>query len=92
MAANTGHAAPDDLWLASLQEEVLELELPIIDPHHHLWVRNGYTYLMPEFAADPLVTTLSQRSLLNVIPCIGLPALNKRAHWVRLNLCAVRRL
>ena len=52
MAANTGHAAPDDLWLASLQEEVLEPELPIIDPHHHLWVRNGYTYLMPEFAAD----------------------------------------
>ena len=52
MAANTGQAAPDDLWLSSLQEEVLEPELPIIDPHHHLWVRNGYTYLMPEFAAD----------------------------------------
>ena len=31
---------------------MLEPELPIIDPHHHLWVRNGYTYLMPEFAAD----------------------------------------
>ena len=30
MAANTGHAAPDDFWLASLQEEVLEPELPII--------------------------------------------------------------
>ena len=52
MAANTGQAAPDDLWLSSLQEDVLEPELPIIDPHHHLWVRNGYTYLMPEFAAD----------------------------------------
>ena len=52
MAANTGQAAPDDLWLLSLQEEVLEPELPIIDPHHHLWVRSGYTYLMPEFAAD----------------------------------------
>ena len=52
MAANTGQAAPDDLWLSSLQEEVLEPELPIIDPHHHLWVRSGYTYLMPEFAAD----------------------------------------
>jgi len=52
MAANTGQSAPDDQWLAKLQEEVLEPELPIIDPHHHLWVRNGYTYLMPEFAAD----------------------------------------
>ena len=52
MAANTGQSAPDDLWLATLQEEVLEPVLPIIDPHHHLWLRNGYTYLMPELAAD----------------------------------------
>ena len=47
MATNTGQASPDDVWLATLQEEVLERELPIIYPHHHLWVRNGYTYLMP---------------------------------------------
>lgn len=52
MAANTGQSAPDDRWLATLQEDVLEPELPIIDPHHHLWLRNGYTYLMPELAAD----------------------------------------
>jgi predicted TIM-barrel fold metal-dependent hydrolase len=52
MAANTGQSAPDDQWLATLQEDVLEPELPIIDPHHHLWLRNGYTYLMPELAAD----------------------------------------
>jgi predicted TIM-barrel fold metal-dependent hydrolase len=52
MPANTGQTAPDDRWLATLQEDVLEPELPIIDPHHHLWVRNGYTYLLPEFAAD----------------------------------------
>lgn len=52
MPANTGQLAPDDRWLATLQEEVLEPDLPIIDPHHHLWVRNGYTYLLPEFAAD----------------------------------------
>ncbi|MEO2183081.1 MAG: amidohydrolase family protein [bacterium] len=52
MAANTGQTGPDDRWLAMLQEEVLEPELPIIDPHHHLWVRSGYTYLMPELAAD----------------------------------------
>ena len=52
MAANTGHSAPDNSWIGSLDEEVLEPELPIIDPHHHLWVRNGYTYLMPELASD----------------------------------------
>ncbi|MFK7914406.1 MAG: amidohydrolase [Pseudomonadales bacterium] len=52
MAANTGQSGPDDRWLARLQEPVLEPELPIIDPHHHLWLRNGYTYLMPELAAD----------------------------------------
>ena len=23
-------------------EEVIEPELPIIDPHHHLWHRNGH--------------------------------------------------
>ena len=52
MAANTGHTAPDDAWIASLTEETLEPALSIIDPHHHLWVRNGYTYLLPELASD----------------------------------------
>ncbi|MEM7080625.1 MAG: amidohydrolase family protein [Pseudomonadota bacterium] len=52
MAANTGQRAPDDVWLATLVEDVLEPELPIIDPHHHLWMRNGYRYLLPEFAVD----------------------------------------
>ena len=52
MAADTGQTGPDDLWLAKLEEEILEPELPIIDPHHHLWVRNDYTYLMPELAVD----------------------------------------
>ena len=52
MAANTGQSSPDNQWLAMLQEDVLEPALPIIDPHHHLWLRSGYTYLMPELAAD----------------------------------------
>jgi len=52
MAANTGQTGPNDLWLATLQEEVIEPALPIIDPHHHLWVRDDYTYLMPELSAD----------------------------------------
>ena len=52
MAANTGQTSPDDTWLAKLEEDVLEPDLPIVDPHHHLWLRGGYTYLMPELAAD----------------------------------------
>jgi predicted TIM-barrel fold metal-dependent hydrolase len=52
LAANTGQTAPDDKWLSRLQEEILEPDLAIVDPHHHLWLRNGYTYLLPELAAD----------------------------------------
>lgn len=52
MATNTGQVGPDDDWLAKLEEPVLEPDIPIIDPHHHLWLRGGYTYLMPELAAD----------------------------------------
>ena len=52
MAANTGQTGPDDAWLATYSEAVIEPDLPIIDPHHHLWLRNGYLYLLPELAAD----------------------------------------
>ena len=52
MPANTGQTGPDDGWLARLDEEVLEPEIAIVDPHHHLWLRSGYTYLMPELAED----------------------------------------
>lgn len=39
-------------WLALTQEPILEPELPIIDPHHHLWQRKGADYLLPELLAD----------------------------------------
>ena len=41
-----GHIGrPDDAWLAKQENElILEPELPIIDTHHHLWDRNGWTY------------------------------------------------
>ena len=43
----------DDNWLASHVEEVIEPELPIVDPHHHLWEREGMsTYLLPDLHAD----------------------------------------
>ena len=41
----------DPEWLANYSEEILEPELPIVDPHHHLWDR-GYRYLLEEFLAD----------------------------------------
>lgn len=42
----------DEAWLARHTEEILEPDLPIIDPHHHLWRLPGSLYLFPEFLAD----------------------------------------
>src|SRR5881227_3913683 len=40
-------------WLAKRQEEILEPDLPIVDPHHHLVDRaNTGRYLLPELLAD----------------------------------------
>ena len=39
-------------WLALRREEILLPELPIVDPHHHLWDRAGSRYLLPELLAD----------------------------------------
>ena len=38
-------------WLGKLTEEILEPDLPIIDPHHHLWDRLG-PYYTKELLAD----------------------------------------
>ena len=42
----------DQDWLGRHTEPVIEPELPIIDPHHHLWSRDGNVYLLPELLAD----------------------------------------
>ncbi|MCY4014722.1 MAG: amidohydrolase family protein [Gammaproteobacteria bacterium] len=39
-------------WLAQVTEEVLEPDLPICDPHHHLWDYPGSRYLLDELLAD----------------------------------------
>ncbi|MCI0547551.1 MAG: amidohydrolase family protein [Candidatus Rokubacteria bacterium] len=39
-------------WLAQVQEEILEPDLPICDPHHHLWDYPGRRYLLDELLAD----------------------------------------
>jgi L-fuconolactonase len=42
----------DETWLTLTQEAIIEPELPICDPHHHLWERPGNRYLLLEFLAD----------------------------------------
>ncbi len=39
-------------WIAARPELILEPELPIIDPHHHVWDGERGRYLVHELAAD----------------------------------------
>ncbi|HKA44368.1 MAG TPA: amidohydrolase family protein [Burkholderiales bacterium] len=39
-------------WLSLHREEILEPDLPIVDPHHHLWERPGNRYLIDDFLGD----------------------------------------
>ena len=39
-------------WLDRHTEAILEPELPIVDPHHHLWIRPGWRYLADDLVAD----------------------------------------
>ena len=39
-------------WLAQVDEAVLEPDLPICDPHHHLWDNPTSRYLIDELIAD----------------------------------------
>jgi L-fuconolactonase len=39
-------------WLDRRKEAILEPDLPIVDPHHHLWDRPGNRYLLDELLAD----------------------------------------
>jgi predicted TIM-barrel fold metal-dependent hydrolase len=48
-----GAADPLGAWLAqAAPEPILEPDLPIVDPHHHLWDRGGHRYLAEELRAD----------------------------------------
>ena len=41
-----------EAWLSSRVEDALDPSQPIIDCHHHLWDRQGHTYLSDQFLAD----------------------------------------
>src|SRR5438552_18742061 len=53
LTAPTPHPAVRPDWLARVKEEILEPDLPIVDPHHHLVDRaNTGRYLLDELLAD----------------------------------------
>lgn len=42
-----------DEWLNQVQEDIIDPERPIIDPHHHLWLKRfNRDYVLPQYWAD----------------------------------------
>jgi predicted TIM-barrel fold metal-dependent hydrolase len=39
-------------WLDRRKEPILEPELPIVDPHHHLWQRPGWRFMFEDLLLD----------------------------------------
>ena len=68
---------PDAAWLAkATPEEILEPELPIIDTHHHLWVRDDQRYLLHEliinafrYEAPPISGDTQDRTTSDLARC-----------------------
>jgi len=52
MLAKSASAQPAPDWLALTNESALEPELPIIDPHHHLWDRPNNRYMLEDLVED----------------------------------------
>ena len=48
----TALAQPMPDWLSLTEEPALEPELPIIDPHHHLWDRPNNRYMLEDLIED----------------------------------------
>lgn len=46
------YPAPNPAWLAQHVEPIIEPDLPIIDPHHHIWEEPGNPYLLDKLTAD----------------------------------------
>ncbi len=51
-AAHSPYLEVRDAWLARRVETILEPALPIVDPHHHLWERPGWKYMLDDLLAD----------------------------------------
>ena len=46
------HAPIRQDWLDKRREEIIEPDLPIVDPHHHMWDRPANRYLFQDLLAD----------------------------------------
>src|SRR5918999_635474 len=42
----------DTPWIERTREDPIEPDLPIIDPHHHLWQRPNNRYILDDLPAD----------------------------------------
>ena len=43
---------PNADWLSRVTEDPIDPDLPICDPHHHLWRREGNDYMLPDLLQD----------------------------------------
>lgn len=50
----------NDEWLGQVPEEAIEPQLPVLDPHHHLWDRPGNRYMLEELVADTAAHNIRQ--------------------------------
>ena len=46
------HKPQSPEWLASVVEPIIQPDLAIVDPHHHLWQRPGDAYLLEDLWQD----------------------------------------
>jgi predicted TIM-barrel fold metal-dependent hydrolase len=64
---------PDDAWLArAAPEPILEPDLPIVDPHHHLWLRGGHTGVLgygPYAGKSAEILSAWKRSMSELAAC-----------------------
>jgi L-fuconolactonase len=52
MVSWIAEAAARDAWLAQVVEEPIDAALEIVDPHHHLWHRDGAAYELNQLWSD----------------------------------------
>ena len=46
-------------WLGLVKEEIIEPDLPICDPHHHLWDRNSHQPIQPRYLLDEILEDIN---------------------------------
>jgi predicted TIM-barrel fold metal-dependent hydrolase len=46
-------------WLAQVEEKALEPEIPICDPHHHLWDARPGSYVQPRYLFEEILEDIS---------------------------------